>query len=128
MPVLGAAAALVYHGGKFLLGEVLHDTKVQAEEVAREIYDLEDLHEQLAENKGAYIAVIDDTQNVTLQGRIHRIRKHGVVLDTRRAENAPDGSLLFPPGEPTTQERKVWVPKRGQHFILLDDGEDGEED
>lgn len=127
MPLLGAAT-LLYHGCRFVINEAQHDARVAADMESQEVGDLEDLREELFENKGAYIAVIDEMQNVALQGRIHRIRKHAIVLDTRLAENAPDGSLTFPPGSPTMRERKVWVPKKGQHFILLDDGEDDEED
>lgn len=121
---LGGALGL----GKLVFGEASRDANEDEEAELQAIEDTEDIIYAVRQCEiGSLIAVVDEDRGVLVQGRIHRKKRRGVVIDTRKTENGPDGKRLCH-GEPNNQDLKPWVPQVGQFYVLLDSEEDEDEE
>ena len=113
----------------FVVGEALDDARECQEAIQQREDDLYDLLDEVKQYKGSYIAVIDEKKNVSLQGRVHRIRKHAISIDIRKPEEKGDGTLGPPLGHPKPgMELKIWVPQPGEDFVVLYDEEEDDGD
>lgn len=76
---------------------------------------------KLKEAKGRLVTVVNDMNDVLLEGRVHRVDQEEAIIDTRSPMSRENEPLVWPTQPGSHRDLKVWVPKPGHRVIFLDE-------